>query len=97
MKTSISIIKKMARLGILDTEPVKYRKDDDIIIKDDMGEEKKVILDVITDEDLPMLIAVKQFEVIKSIKSMIKFFLICGLVAAGIWILAFLIELGSHM
>lgn len=97
MKTSISIIKKMARLGILDTEPVKYRKEDDIIITDDMGEEKKVILDGITDEDLPMLIAVKQFEAIKSIKSMIKFFLICGLVAAGIWILDFLIVLGSHM
>ena len=97
MKTNVNIIKRMARLEILRTEPVKYKKEEDIIIKNDMGEERRVILEDITDEDLPTLIALKQFEVIKSIKSMIKFTMICGLAAAGIWLLVFLLELGSHV
>lgn len=97
MKTSVYIIKRMARLGIINTEPVKFRKADDIIIKNEMGEERKVIVDGLTDEDLPILIALEQFEVIKSIKSMIKFVMICGIVAAIIWWLVYLLELGSGL
>jgi len=93
LKTDINIIKRLARMGVLDTEPVKYKKDDDIIIKNDMEEEQKVIIDNITDEDLPLLVAMKQLEYIKTIRSIVKFSFVCGLVAAGIWLLLFLISI----
>ena len=93
MKTDINIIKRLARMGVLDTEPVKYKKDDDIIIKNDIEEEQKVIIDNITDEDLPLLVAMKQLEYIKTIRSIVKFSFVCGLVAAGIWLLLFLISI----
>lgn len=95
MKTNVNIIKKLARLGVLDVEQVKYKKEDDIIIKNSEGVEQKVILDGITDEDLPLMIAAEQLETTKSIKSMVKFTFVLGLVAAGIWLLAFLINLGN--
>lgn len=95
MKTNVNIIKKLARLGVLDVEPVKYKKEDDIIIKNSEGVEQKVILDGITDEDLPLMIAAEQLETTKSIKSMVKFTFVLGLIAAGIWLLAFLINLGN--
>lgn len=95
MKTNINIIKKLARLGVLDVEQVKYKKEDDIIIKNSEGVEQKVIFNGVTDEDLPLLIAAEQLEVIKSIKSMVKFTFVLGLVGAGIWLLAFLINLGN--
>lgn len=95
MKTNINIIKKLARLGVLDVKQVKYKKEDDIIIKNSEGIEQKVIIDGITDEDLPLMIAAEQLEITKSIKSMIKFTFVLGLVAAGIWILVFLINLGN--
>ena len=95
MKTNVNIIKKLARLGVLDVEPVKYKKEDDISIKNAEGVEQKVILDGITDEDLPLMIAAEQLETTKSIKSMVKFTFVLGLVAAGIWLLAFLINLGN--
>ena len=97
MKTKINIIKKMAKLGILDTEPVKSRKEDDIIIINDIDKERKVILDGITDEDLPMLIALKQFEVLKSIKSMVKFLVGSVVVGALIWLFFFLSEVGISL
>jgi hypothetical protein len=95
MKTNVNIIKKLARLGVLDVEQVKYKKEDDIIIKNSEGVEQKVILDGITDEDLPLMIAAEQLETTKSIKSMVKFTFVLGLVAAGIWLLVFLINLGN--
>ena len=97
MKTNINIIKKMAKLGILDTEPVKSRKEDDIIIINDIDKERKVILDGITDEDLPMLISLKQFEVLKSIKSMVKFLVGSVVVGALIWLFFFLSEVGISL
>ena len=93
MKTDINIIKRLARMDVLDTEPVKYKKEDDIIIKNDMGEEQKVLIDNITDEDLPLLVAMKQLEYVKTIRSIVKFSFVCGLVAAGIWLLLFLISI----
>ena len=95
MKTNVNIIKKLARLGVLDVEQVKYKKEDDIIIKNSEGVEQRILLDGITDEDLPLMIAAEQLETTKSIKSMVKFTFVLGLVAAGIWLLAFLINLGN--
>ncbi len=95
MKTNINIIKKLARLGVLDVEQVKYKKEDDIIIKNSEGVEQRVLLDGVTNEDLPLLIAAEQLETTKSIKSMVKFTFVLGLIAAGIWLLAFLINLGN--
>ena len=95
MKTSINMIKRLARLGVLNVEQVQHKKEDDIIIKNPEGVEQRVLLDGITDEDLPLMIASEQLETIKSIKSMVKFTFILGLIAAGIWLLVFLIRLGN--
>lgn len=96
MKTNISIIKRLARLGVLDTEPVKYKKENDIIINVE-GVEKRVIVDDITDEELSLLIAAEQLETTKSIKNMVKYFYVSALIGVGIWLFFFLLELGSHM
>ena len=97
MKTNVNIIKKLARVGVLDDEPVKYKKEDDIIIKNSEGEEQRVLLDGITDEELPLLIAAEQLETTKSIKNMVKYFYVSALIAVGIWLLFFLIELGDKL
>lgn len=97
MKTNVNIIKKLARLGVLDVEPVKYKKEDDVIIKNSEGEERRVLLDGVTDEDLPLLIAAEQLKTTKSIKSMVKYFYVSALIAVGIWLLFFLIELGDKL
>ena len=97
MKTNVNIIKKLAILGVLDVEPVKYKKEDDVIIKNSEGEERRVLLDGVTDEDLQLLIAAEQLETTKSIKSMVKYFYVSALIAVGIWLLFFLIELGDKL
>ena len=60
MNTNISIIKKLARLGVLDTEPVKYKKEGDIIIKNSEGVEQRVLIEGVSDDDLPLLITTEQ-------------------------------------
>lgn len=95
--TNKSLIKKLAYLGVLETQPIEdlsKKTEDDITIVKGVGE-AKVLLDGITDEDLPLMIATEQLETTKSIKSMVKFTFVLGLVAAGIWLLAFLINLGN--
>ncbi len=91
MKTSTDIIKQMGKLGILETETVRDKKYDDITFKNDMDIEKRVILDGITDEDLPMLIALKQYEISKKTKSMVTFLYVLTLVGIGIGLLSFLL------
>ena len=91
MKTSTDIIKQMGKLGILETETVRDKKYDDITFKNDMDIEKRVILDGITDEDLPILIALKQYEISKKIKSMVTFLFVLALVGVGMGLLSFLL------
>lgn len=97
MNTNISIIKKLARLGVLDTEPVKYKKEGDIIIKNSEGVEQRVLTDGISDEELPLLIATEQLEATKYIKSAVKGYVIGCCVVLGIWLLTFLIQLGDKL
>ena len=84
MKTSIDIIKKMAELGVLKTETVKDKKFDDVTFENDNGIEKRVILDGITDDDLPLLVALKQYETSKKIKSMVTFLIVLGVATVGV-------------
>lgn len=56
-----------------------------------MDIEKRVIIDGITDEDLPMLIALKQYEISKKTKSMVTFLYVLTLVGIGIGLLSFLL------
>ena len=92
MKTNVNIIKKLARLGVLDVEPVKYKKEDDVIIKNSEGEERRVLLDGVTDEDLPLLIAAEQLKTLKSIQKMLKFFTILTIVTLACGFLLVLIN-----
>lgn len=94
MKTSISLIKKLARLGVLDTETIKYKKDTDITIENTNGEVVRVLTDNVTDEELPLMIATEQLATLKSIRSMVKFFTIFTVVCIAIWVIVLLIQLG---
>ena len=50
-----------------------------------MGVEKRVILDNVTDEELPLMLMTSQLKTLKSIEKMLKFFYITailGMVAA---------------
>ena len=97
MNTNISIIKKLARLGVLDTKPVKYKKEGDIIIKNSEGVEQRVLTEGISDEELPLLIATEQLETTKYIKSVVKGYVIGCCIVLGIWLLTFLIQLGDKL
>lgn len=92
MKTSIDIIKKMGELGILKTETVENKKFDDITFVNDMGIEKKVILDGVSEDDLPMLIALKQYEISKRIKSMVTFLTVLGIGAVAMTLIGFFLQ-----
>ena len=89
MKTSIDIIKKMGELGILKTETVIDKKVDDITFVNDMDIEKKVILDGVSEDDLPMLIALKQYEISKKIKSMVTFLTVLGIGVVAMILIGF--------
>ena len=97
MKTNVEILKEMARLGAIDTEIVKYEGEDDIIIKDYDDTKKKLILDNINDEDLPLLISIEQLRTLKSIKGFVKATFIFWIAGGAIWLLSFLINLGWKM
>lgn len=85
MKNSKAIIIKLAKLGILKTEeiPPSLLPDEDDEITYEIVDERtdeyhryKVIIDEYFDEDLPISIMTKQYIDIKSIKNMIKFFVV---------------------
>ena len=99
-----NLIKKLGRLGVLDTEPVQNnhisrlnKNENDITIENDSGVTYKVITDNVTDEDLPLMIMTEQLSMLKSIKNMIKYFYVSALIAVAIWLLFFLIELGDKL
>ncbi len=95
MKTNVKIIKKLARLGVLNTEYVKNKNDNDIILENLDGTQMKVITDGITDEDLPLMIYTKQLEMLKSINFFVKTTFILGVIAAVVWILSFMIQMST--
>lgn len=105
MKTdNKNLIKKLGRLGVLDIEPIKndymsrlHKNENDITIENDSGVTCKVITDNVVDEDLPLMIMTEQLSMLKSIKNMIKYFYVSALIAVGIWLLFFLIELGDKL
>lgn len=97
MKTNISIIKKLAEMGVLDTEPARYIKEGDIIIKDEDDCERRIILEDISDEDLPLMIAAEQLRTVKYIKSVVKGYVIISCLAMAILLLCDLIQLGSKI
>lgn len=105
MKTdNKNLIKKLGRLGVLDTEPIKNdyisrfnKNENDITIENDSGVTCKVVTDNVTDEELPLMIMTEQLSTLKSIRKMVKYFYISALIAVGIWLLFFLIELGNKL
>lgn len=97
MKTNPEILKEMARLGAIDTEVIKYEGADDIVIKDYDDTKKKLILDNINDEDLPLLISIEKLRTLKSIKNFVKATFIFWIAGGAIWLLSFLINLGWEM
>lgn len=97
MTNNIPLIKKLARLGVLNTEPVKYKKEGDIIIENSNGENVRVIFDDIPDDELSLMIATEQLNTVKSIKSMIKGYIIVCVVAFGLVLLNYLIQLGWNI
>ncbi len=84
MKTKVEIIKKLAQMEVFDTESVVHKKEDDIIIRDSFGENRRVVIDNLTDDDVKFLIAAEQLRTIKSIKSMVKYFVVCSIISIAV-------------
>lgn len=97
MTNNIPLIKKLARLGVLDTEPVKYKKEGDIIIENSNGENVRVILNDISNDELSLMIATEQLKTTKYIKSVVKGYVVVCAIAFGIVLLNYLIQLGWNM
>lgn len=97
MTNNIPLIKKLARLGVLDTEPVKYKKEGDIVIENSNGENVRVIVDDIPNDELSLMIAAEQLETTKYIKSVVKGYVIVCAIAFGVVLLNYLIQLGWNM
>ena len=99
-----NLIKKLGRLGVLELEPIQNnymsrlnKNENDITVENDSGVTCKVITDNISDEDLELMIMTEQLSTLKSIKSMVKYFYVSALIAVGIWLLFFLIQLGDKL
>lgn len=99
-----NLIKKLGRLGVLDTEPVQNnymsrfnKNENDITIENESGVICKVITDSVKDEELPLMIMAEQLSTLKSIKNMVKYFYVSALIAVGVWLLFFLLELGDKL
>lgn len=97
MTNNIPLIKKLARLGVLDTEPVKYKKEGDIVIENSNGENVRVIVDDIPNDELSLMIAAEQLKTTKYIKSVVKGYVIVCAIAFGVVLLNYLIQLGWNM
>lgn len=84
MTTNKELIKELARVGILQTEPIKSERlltENDIIITNSEGIKEKVIIDYnLTNEEILMMIEVDKLEKVKSIKSMVKFFTVLTII-----------------
>ena len=98
------LIKKLGRLGVLELEPVQNnymsrlnKNENDITVENDSGVTCKVVTDNVSDEDLELMIMTEQLSTLKSIKNMVKYFYVSALIAVGIWLLFFLIELGDKL
>ena len=93
MKTdNKTLVKELAELKVLQTEPIKHQTQNDITVTNSNGESCRVITDNISDEDLPILIQTKQLKTLNAIKNMITFYTVLtviGLIAAIIWVLFF--------
>ncbi len=99
-----NLIKKLGRLGVLELEPVQNnymsrlnKNENDITVENDSGVTCKVVTDNVSDEDLELMIMTEQLSTLKSIKNMVKYFYVSALIAVGIWLLFFLIELGDKL
>ena len=99
-----NLIKKLGRLGVLELEPIQNnymsrlnKNENDITVENDSGVTCKVVTDNISDDDLELMIMTEQLSTLKSIKSMVKYFYVSALIAVGIWLLFFLIELGDKL
>ena len=99
-----NLIKKLGRLGVLELETIQNnymsrlnKNENDITVENDSGVTCKVITDNISDEDLELMIMTEQLSTLKSIKSMVKYFYVSALIAVGIWLLFFLIQLGDKL
>lgn len=88
MKTSPRILRVMAYLKIIPTEKITYKNDKDIIINTSDGE-KRLILDGLTDEDIPLLIQLEQLKILKSIRFYIQTPLTIAAVGVTIYLLKY--------
>ena len=82
MKTSINVIKKLAQLRVIPTQRFNKKEDGDIIVPIGIdGINEKVILDGITDEDLPLMIMAEQLKTLKTIKKGVIFFVVLSVIS----------------
>lgn len=94
MTNNKKIIRKLARLGVLKTEPVKstsFLSDNDVVITK-YDSKEKVILEDMTNEELLLMIEAEKLESIKYIKNVVKAYVITSWIILGIWLIKFLIE-----
>ncbi|MBQ6893366.1 MAG: hypothetical protein IJN48_04095 [Clostridia bacterium] len=83
------LIEKLGMMGILATEELKGPAEKDDIVLDYGSYQKRVIVDSVPEEELMLAVAVEQLETLKSIKSMVKFFVVLTVIGLVITALAF--------
>ena len=81
------LIEKLGMMGILATEEIKGEPQKDDIVLDYGSYQKRVIVDSVPEEELQLLVAVEQLETLKSIKGMVKFFVILAIIGICLCIL----------
>lgn len=80
--TNKYLLNKLASYGVYETKPVTKGSNVDktYIITDVEGNEKQVITDKVTDEEVYLLLEAKKIEVLDSIRGMLKFFVILTII-----------------
>lgn len=82
--TNKYVLKELVSLGILSTKPLTKTNatESDSIIEDASGSKRIVVTDKISDEEIKVSLELKKIELLKSIKDILKFFVVITIISA---------------
>ena len=84
------LLSKLVSLGIYQTEPLNNNNiDNENIITDAVGNNLRVITENVSDDEVYTALEVEKIETLKSIKSMLKFFVVLTVIGLFIFFLMF--------
>lgn len=91
MLSDKELIEKLGIMGILGTEEIEGAPNKDDIVLDYGSYQKRVVVDSVPEDELLLAVAVEQLATLKSIKGMVKFFVVLAVIAIVLAVLPLVI------